>query len=276
MSGKKYTVLRSRRCKNRLLGILFAFVTLLFSGCAGRLPATLPLNVAQQQDAETLLKMIRQRNCPDFLDADVTMSWQGYGQSRHLKATLQATVDGELRLNILDPLGRAFIILASDGARFFLVDNQKGRGYTGAVDSVFLAEYIPAGFQFSSVFSFLAARLPAVEYPLIRLAASRDGNAYWYIFAGENETRYHVEVDPDHGLPLRQFILNGEGDIVLDVHYQSYQQQNECPYPTSIMAEGQGVSGSLQLLFDTFYPEAPPVEIFHLQVPTHFTVQPVE
>ncbi len=269
---------KSSHHKNRLFSALFVVVTLLFSGCAGKLPATLPLNVVEKQDAEALLERIRARICPDFLDADVSLNWQGYGQRRHLKATLQAVSQGGLRLNILDPLDRAFVIMASDGLNFTLVDNQQGRGYTGTVDSVFLAEYIPAGFQLSSGFSLLAARLPAEEFPLISLAASKDENAYWYVFAGEHETSYHVEVEPEAGLFIKQLVVNAEGDIILEVRYQSYQQQpqKKCPNPLSIMVEGKDISGSLTLIFDTFYPAAPADEIFHLQIPAHFMVEPVK
>lgn len=277
MSVKKFELLRNRTLNNQGLFRALLFFVLLLAGCAGKLPPTIPLTGAQEEDASALLRRIRERRCPDFLDADVTINWQGYGQSRNVSATLQATGKGGLRVSLLDPLFRPFLILAANGTTFTLVDNRQGKGYTGFVDTTFLREYIPAGLQLSTCFSFLAARLPPTKKSLIRFSRSEAENTYWFVFTDKNGRQQHVEIDPDSGLLLRQLLVDAGGSIILDVRYDSYQPlKNDCLYPAHIFAEGQDISGSVQITLDKLYNTPLADEIFHLQIPDHFMVTEVE
>ena len=64
---------------------------------------------------------------------------------------------------------------------------------------------------------------------------------------------------------------------MLDVEYDGYQQvNNDCLYPTYLFAEGQGISGSVQIGIDKVYNTPLADEIFHLQLPDHFTLIEVE
>jgi len=277
VSVKKYELLRNRTPNNQSLFLALLFSVLLLAGCAGNLPPTIPLTGAQVEDASALVQRIRERRCPDFLDADVTINWQGYGQSRTLSATLQVSERSGLRVSFLDPLFRPFLILAAGGTTFILVDNQQGRAYTGRVDSSFLHKYIPAGLQLSTCFSLLAARFPSIKTPLLRCARSEKENTYWFVFTGRNGGRQHLEIDPDSGLLLRQLLVDADQSIILDVRYDSYQfLQKECFYPVHIFIEGKDISGSMQISLDKLYNTPLADAIFHLEIPEHFRVTEVE
>jgi hypothetical protein len=274
---KKYELLRNRALNNQRLFLALLCSVLLLAGCAGHLPPTIPLTGAQEEDASALVQRIQERRCPDFLDADVTINWQGYGQNHTLSATLQVTEKNGLRVSFLDPLFRPFLILAAGGTTFILVDNQQGRAYTGQVNSTFLHKYIPAGLQLSTCFSLLAARFPPMKTALLRCARSKKENTYWFVFTGKNGGTQHLEIDPDSGLILRQLLIDADHSIILDVRYDSYQPlQKDCLYPVHIFIEGKDISGSMQISLDKLYNTPLADEIFHLKIPEHFKVTEVE
>ncbi len=251
---------------------------LLFSGCTAKLPVTRPLSGEQEREARVLLEQIWQQGCPDFLDADATISWQGFGRTHSFNATLQATRSGMSRLSGLDPLGRSFFILVTDGSSFTLVDNQKGRGYTGSVDSTFIQQYVPTGLSLTKYFPFLAAQLPDQEENLLRLAWAEANNTYWITFAQGNGMNRHVEVEPESGRLNRQLLVDREKNVVLDVQYDGYLQQADiCSFPAHFSAVGSDWSGTVQVSLNKVYEETMlPEEIFHLQIPGHFVVNEID
>jgi len=261
-----------------ILGPVFFVLVLILSGCAGKLPATVDLTDTQEQEALILLQKIRQSKCPDTLDADVSLNWQGYGQRRVINATLQATRRGAFRLSGLDPLDRSFFILVTDGYRFTLVDNLQGRGYTGAIDSTFLTKYIPPGLQPATCFSFLTAQVPEEETPLVRFARTEKNKNFWFVFALDDRMTQQTEIDPERGLVRRQVLTDGEDRIVLDVRYDNYKPHaGICAIPGQLTVEGEDLSGSLQVVFNTLYRGAElPDKTFTLRIPEHFTVKEVE
>jgi len=276
---KKFELSKNRYPTDQaILRAVFFALVLILSGCAGKLPVTVELTGAQEQEALTLLQKIRQRNCPDTLDADVSLSWQGYGQHRIVNATLQATRKGTFRLSGLDPLGRPFFILVTDGSHFILVDNLQGRGYTGAVDSAFLRQYIPAGLQLTTCFSFLTGQLPGKEIPLTRFAQTENHKSFWFTFKLSEGMTIQAEIDPDSGLVYRQVFTDHENRIVLDARYEGYRPRAEiCAVPDRLTVEGEDISGSLQITFNKLYRGTRlPDDIFTLRIPEHFIVTEVE
>ncbi len=279
---RKFVLSKNRYPTNLgILGPVFFVLVLILSGCAGKLPTTVDLTGAQEQEALILLQKIRQGNCPDTLDADLSLNWQGYGQRRVINATLQATRNGAFRLSGLDPLGRPFFILVTDGRRFTLVDNLQGRGFTGAVDSVFLRKYIPVGLQLTTCFDFLTAQLPRKKNLPARFARTEEtkkNKSFWFIFQLSDGMTRQVEIDPESGLVHRQVLTDHKNRIVLDAHYEGYRPRAAiCAVPGRLTVEGEDLSGSLQITFNKLYRGTRlPDEIFTLRVPEHFIVTEVE
>ena len=274
MCKKKYRLLKNKSRKQSshpFPGVLLLAVILLFSGCARKYPATFPLDTLQQRNARSFLQKIRHRARVQDLDADVAVSWEGYGRKYHFNATLQATGTGRFRLSGLDPFGRPLFILVTDGTTFTLVDNRQGRGYVGPVDSTFLHKYIPPGVQLSTCFSLLTAQFPDAEVQEIRLA--QDKKNYWFIFTGRDGAQRRIEVILQTGLPVRQVLVNAEGDIILDVRYEDYQLRTAPLLPSRLRMEGGSMPGSLKITLNKVYREKLlPETIFTLAVPVHFRV----
>lgn len=273
MFKRKFKSLKSRKQgRTFFLVVLLPAVFLFYYGCAGKYPATRSLDVGREKSARLLLQKIRKRGQPGSIDADVSVSWKGYGQKYTFNATLLATRDGRFRLSGLDPLGRPFFILVTDGAAFTLVDNRQGRASVGAVDSDFFRRYIPPGVRLSTCFSLLAAQLPDTEVQEIRVAENME--RYWFVFTGTHGLARRVEVVPVTGSIVRQILVDAENKIIVDVRYDGHQVQTEslC-LPKHLHMESEKMVGSLEITLHRIYREKPfPDTVFDLRIPDYFSI----
>ncbi len=277
MFKRRFESLKRRKQSDQVFfGPLLLVFFLLFSGCARKYPATLALDAEQEKYAQSLLQRIRKQDSPNFLDADVTVSWAGYGRKYNFNATLQATRAGRFRLSGLDPLGRPFFILVTDGTTFTLVDNRQGKGYAGVVGSAYFRKYIPPGVQLSTCFSLLTAQLPDREVQEIRIAENKEN--YWFIFTGKHGVQRRVGIDPDTGFLVRQTVVDAENEIVLDVRYDDYPSQAASFYlPGLLYMESEKMPGSLEITLTKVYKEKQiPESIFTLHIPEQFSVVQVK
>jgi hypothetical protein len=255
-----------------LVVVLLLAVFLFCYGCAGKYPATLSLDAGQEKSARLLLQKIRKQGQPSSIDADVSVSWKGYGQKYTFNATLLATRDGRFRLSGLGPLGRPFFILVTDGAAFTLVDNRQGRAYDGSVDSEYFRKYIPTGVQLSTCFSLLTAQISAQKLQEIRVAENME--SYWFVFTGMHGLARRIEVDPDTGSLVRQILVDAKNEIIVDVRYDGHQVQAESLHlPKHLHMESEKMVGSLEITLNRIYREKPfPDTVFDLRIPDYFSI----
>lgn len=280
MYGKNCKVLRSRSLLNRIYFGSFACIFLFFlAGCADILPPTSPLSEVEEQQASLLLQRLQAKDSPALLDTDITISWQGYGQTHILTGSLQATQSGCLRFASLDPLGRPVFILVVDSRRFTLVNSREGRAYIGAADATFLRQYLPLPLSISTIFSLLVAQPPEKKGQKFYLLQKGKTPTYWVDFASENNhINRQVGIDPLVGMPTRQLVVEGGNQILLDVRYDRYR--NACDgwfLPSILTVKGKDLPGSFRLELHTVYcPSSFAESWFQLQIPRHFSITAVE
>ena len=257
-----------------MVAILF-----LFSGCAVRQPLISHLSPSEEQAARVLFSRFVNIPCPDFIDIDLTATWRGYGQQRTVRLGLQAARDGRFRVSGFDPLSRPFFIFVTDGYSFTMVDNRRGRGYTGSLDSEFIHEYLPEGISGKTMFLLLAGRFPDDQKPIVSVANDSAGY-YRYIFSLADGYFLHGEISIGDGLLSRQFVVDKNDEIIIAVRYDGEMPvNNACPLPLVIGVEGEGVTGTVRLVVDKVYDyDAVNVsdDVFLLRIPEHFTVTAVE
>lgn len=259
--------------------LLFLVLLLLQSGCASKIPSTLPLAESEKVSVLDRLREFQGRNCSQSLDADVTLEWLIYGKTEKIPGLLQLQSPAFLRYAVVDPLGRQLFILVSDGISFTLVDNRNAKALIGQVDSQFWKKYIPGFVIPTQYLSWLTGRLPAGDFKTGEIRADkRSVDAVWLITGWNDAIRHHVLFSPEAGQVLRHIIEGGNHEILLDVVYSDYDSTDQgCAPPHRLQVEGAGISGTVTLLFEEIFPAAPiPRGIFHLTLPDHFTVSPVE
>ena len=279
VSGKKYDFLKNRK-KNSQYAVFLVLVGVLLTGCAQRLPRLRPLGLDGQNRARELLATIQQRQGIDTLDADVTVTWAGYGRKLRFSGGLQAASSGRFRLTALDPLGRPIFLLVIRDLSFTFIDTRQGNGYTGPVDSDFLHRYIPAAVTPAILFSLVTARLPDIGWDKVSVGRGDRKGSLWFTFPSGNNCRRLAEVDAGRGLVLRQMLVDGSENTVVDFHYDGYPavktssgKAESVMLPTRLRIEGASLPGSTVVRLDRVYPDhAVPASLFTIAVPRYFTI----
>ena len=274
----------SKRVSSSRPFIIFLFVSaiiFLFAGCAARQPLSVPLTPPEEQSARELLSRLINTPCPDFIDADLTLTWQGYGQQRTVRIGLQAAKDGRIRASGFDPLSRPFFIFVTDGHDFTIVDSRQGRGYTGSLNSKLIRSYLPRGVSGKTLFLLLAGRLIDDHNPtdIVLLHGDDMENYYRYSFIISDGNTLHSEINTDSGLLSRQFILDKNDEIIIDTRYAGSVPVGSDCLPRTLEVEGEAITGVVRIVFDKVYGDGGTTlddRVFLLQIPAHFTATEVE
>ncbi len=283
LSGKKYAFLKNRK-KNSQYTLFLVLASVLLAGCAHRIPLHRPLGREGEVRARELLAAIQQRQKIDALDADVTVTWSGYGRKIHFRGGLQAVASGRFRLSALDPLGRPLFLLVVQESTFTFLDTRQGSGYTGPVDSDFLHRYIPASVTPAILFSLVTARLPDMGLDKVSIGLGEREASLWFTFPFGKNGRWLAEVDVARGLVTRQLLVDGADNLVVDFYYDGYPAERttsgkaeSVTLPTLVRIEDGLLPGSTVVRLDRVYPDHDvPDSLFTLAVPRYFTILQVK
>jgi len=282
---KRKFVFLKKSVKNRFFSVYLVFIAVtLVAGCARQVPLYHPLSRERQIQAGELLANIQARQRVNSLDADVTVTWSGYGRELRFNGGLQAVRTGRFRLSALDPLGRPIFILVIHDTSFTFIDIRQGSGYTGPVDSDFLHQYIPAGVTPATLFSLLTAQLPDIGTGNVIFGQDNKEGCYWFTFPYTRNLKRMAEVDAMSGLVLRQMIVDESEKPIIDIHYDGYPASFESTakeesifLPAHLRIEGGSLPGSIAVIIDTVYPDhAFPDSLFTLIVPDYFRIDHVK
>lgn len=270
---RKSASLRNRKKSNQFSVLLIVLLLVILpTGCARKIPVTVPLYGDRQVNAEKILKILQQRKKFDCIDADVTIAWSGYAGRQIFSGTLQGTGIGRFRLSGLDPLGRPFFLLTVGQQSFTFIDNRQGRGYTGSVHSTFIQKYFPAGIPLAVLYSMLTAQLPDTAGKAVDIRESGTGKSYWFMFPGSAGMKYLVETDEESGQLMRQIVMDQDENAVFDVHYEKYQTKSGFFFlPAQLRIKSDELPGAIELSFDKFYLKNKlPATLFTLRIPKYF------
>ncbi len=255
----------------RLAPLLLGLV--LLAGCAGRLPPAAPLAPAEEPQARALLDRFLARTCPQALDADVTLAWQGYGNQRAVAATLQARQPGRLRLAVNDPLGRPLLLLVTDGRRFTLVDVTRKEANAGPLDSAFWRQYVPAAVHGRDLFAWLTGLLPAGRMEIRSVLRSTENSDYWFVLDYGDGILHRVRLDPERLLVREHLLLDAGDRMILEAVYTYGGPEDPCPLPATIRITGHDLKGAFSLAVDRVYTRKSVAETaFRVNLPPHFTI----
>ena len=282
MLKKKYTLLNnilqgSTYDKSLFTRLILICFVILSSGCAGKIPVTRPLVGAQQVQAGMLLEKLQHRGKTDSLDADIAVSWSGYGGKQSFSGTLQAVRTGQYRLSILDPLGRPVFLLTVNKNFFTFVDNRQARGYTGPVDSSFLHQYIPAAVSPAVLYSLLTAQVPDISLVNVTGGQGNNRSHYWFAFPCGSVLHRLVEVDEVSGQLVRQ-VIRDKKTTLLEVIYKGFQgETGQLSLPVRLLINSKNLPGSVELVMKKVFPNKIfPDSLFTIAVPKYYQMSRVE
>ncbi len=276
---RKYVLFKNSYGNSQFTVLLFLLV-ILVPGCAYQVPRYQSLSMERQTQARRLLANIQQRHKVNVLDADVTVTWSGYGKKLHFSGGLQAVRTGRIRLSALDPLGRPIFLVVLNDASFIFLDTRQGRGYTGPVDSDFLHKYIPAGVTPATLFSLFTTQLPDMDVGNVIIGQGDREGCYLYIFPYGQNLKRMVEVDALSGVVFRQMLVDESGKLIVDMHYNGYPvacktnvQAKAIILPAHVRIEGSSLPGSISIAIDRLYTKNDlPASLFTIGIPEYFSI----
>ncbi len=261
----------------------FLFFSLLLSlvvlsGCAAKLPQTLPLGPNQQEEAECLLTSFFQIQRPKALDADLRLGWDVFGHKGSADAILQVQQPAFLRCTVTDPLGRSLLLAVSDGTSFTLVDNRIGCIYQGKTDSEFWYSYMPEDIRPEDLFFLLGGLLPNVEMEAIGTTQNPERTGFWYVWQDSRSLIHHAFLNRRSKEMTRHLLLDARENLLLDIVYSNYSglRNSGFNWPRHLQLTGTAISGTLTVQINTLYSHRQlAAAIFHLVPPPHFPVEEV-
>ncbi len=244
------------------------FVVLLISGCGDKFQDGRALSYDEELIVGECLSKMRARPEISFIDADYRLTWQGYGSKQIFPLSVQISSDGKVRLTGLDPLGRPFFIFVSDDREFTLVDNRKGKVYSGLRTSEFVREYIPSVLSMERLFLLLSGRLPESKPDKISFLTGV-GSVYRFRFDLGGGDTLVVDADCSRKKMLQQVLLNDERVEV--VYNDFYFAAAERVVPTILEIKSSELPGEIFLELAKVYGyELLNDNFFVLSVPPHF------
>ena len=238
-------------------------LALLLSGCAS-LPFLTSDQIPEPEQESVRLAFQAMRNrqgrCSPYVDADVTLTLKNYLLSGSLPGSLLAMSPSFIRFEGLNSLGLPEMILASDGAKFRYLAVREEKDYEGKVSAEKFLKYAPKGFQPASTFSWLTGSLPPGTITLEEVRRARDSKTYWIeVSIGKDELHRRILFDPKAKIIHRHQVLAADGDLLLDVTYEGYQEGGgeplaapECVLPARVVAASTG-NGTMIVEFDKRY-----------------------
>ncbi len=258
--------------------ILWFFLLIsILTGCAQKIVPLVPLDTEIKQHVRQEFFNFSQQLCPGSLDADIVLQADLPGEDISASGILLAQKPGYINFRMNDPLGRAFMMLVSDGSTFTFADNLKGEGYTGFVNSKSWTKYVPAGAKADDLFSWLSGRLPEGSFKIVEIGQEAGDECCWFILTYNTKGQHHFKFDPKAGRIIRHLLVEDD-NIVFDVSYLYVDRgSRQCLFPEEIQIESAAVSGNFSLRIEKIYAQITiDPESFKLTLPEHYIVHSLE
>lgn len=262
-----------------LLRLGFAMLCCLqiLAGCAGKQPKTLPLGLAEEQEARALWSGFLAKKHPQALDADIRLGWDVLGSKGAMAATVLVQQPAHLRFAANDPLGRPLILVVADATSFTMVDNRSGHVTRGKIGSQFWRSYVPEAVDPEELLAFLGGFL---QDNALQAQAGQDEEhrGFWYQWHDRRALRHAVLLDRDSGTMGRRLLFDAKGEPILELHYADYKQDAASGFvwPGQVRISGKAVTGSLTFQIEKIYSHSPQgAAAFRLSPPPHFPVEEV-
>ena len=254
-------------------------VLLLLQGCVSKMPKTIPLAEDQKGEAERVLAAFLREGRPQALDADIKLGWDFLAGKGTAEAIVQVQQPAFLRLSLPDPLGRAMVLVASDGKTFTMVDNRAGKGYQGSVDSKFWHSYVPPPLAPEDLFPLLGGFLSQPPPTGMDMFSAERQTGFWYVWKEGPLLVHRLLIDRSAARLIRHLVIDGRGDTLLDVRYSDFHSgvEGHPSWPHLVEVEGAMITGTLtvQIVRVVSYDPLPPAR-FYLSLPSHYTLEQVD
>ena len=249
---------------------------LFLAACSRLVPERLSLDPGESNSVQAMLAGLVGDPCGEYLDADLTIGWQGLGRRVRVSATLQARRPGRIRLAATDPLGRPQMLLVIDGGNFVFLDIPASRGYSGSVASAFMHRFLPPSLPVDELTGWLTGTLDS-RLAIRSMGKEVERSRFW-VEATDRHGQHQFLCLDDRGRLLRRLLVDRDGGLILEAVYRAYKDSAGCRRPGLVELHGSGIQGDLTLRFSRYYPpvDHPATDPFQVRIPPGFSIQRVE
>jgi len=255
---------------------------LFLAGCAGKLPKTSPLAAGETAQALKTWSRFLHAEHPQAVDADYRLRWDVLGSKGGIDAVVQMKKPAMLRFAANDPLGRALILVVSDGEEFTFVDNRTAEVFQGKNDSKFWRNYVPDSIRATDLFAYLGGFVDQDQVSGVEPALDESGQGYWYVWQDQQAVTHHVLLEGERGQIVRHLLVDKKGDQVLDLRYKGLvgsgkAGEKDLRWPKMVEVTGEAVTGTIALQAEKIYAfSVRGTSAFRLTPPPHFSREVVE
>lgn len=202
---------------------LLAFLIVLgLTGCRALPPAPPPTAVAS---AEELLARLQNRE-------RANASFQARGRITFLSpernysgtALIKAQRPENLRVDILDILGRSILSFASDGAQVQVLSPSEGKFFHGKATPQNLAAFIPPAVSLAQTLRLLAGALPLSQGPPVRFDYDPAAGRYLLEWRRDGKLEERLWVAAQGLYPVKEEFFGGAGQPRFTAELADYGQ----------------------------------------------------
>ena len=255
------------------------FFLLFLTGCAARLPQTIPVSQTQKDDILAHYLDSRSRDCDFPVDADVILDIRSFGRKMMVDGYLQIQPPSFVRATVLDKVGRPLFILVAKGDELTFVDSMKGKALIGPVGSLIRNNDFPVRMETGEFAALLIGRFFPDELLLqdIRTEEKTKRSA-WLVFSAPGGNLNRILFDFSAERIIRHAVENREGDILLDIRYEWNDEiKDQCSPPSTLSVSGEVLDGEVELLYTrVMRPEQISPDVFELSLPDHYRIRHAE
>ncbi len=211
-------------CRHVTAALLAIIAASLITACAG--PRWSEMEPQEEAEVLAVVKELQKERgeCPDSLDADVSIYWKTPLSSSAVNGYLQLRSPSHVKLIVNSPLGMVLYAFASDGSNFEILNIAQRRHIRGNLRTLAIRKELPVVLAQDDWFATLSGSLP--ETPLTINTIKRDSGdrTVWLeIDKGEdNRTadRKWIHLDINQKKLLGYLFLDSDGAVLADISYE--------------------------------------------------------
>ncbi len=259
----------------RILPLIITLV-LLVNGCTHK-PWQDPLGEDEEKSLREELSVWQQRQCPQFINAELSVKWDSKLKNGSLTGYLQLLLPSATKVIAVNPLGQPLFALATEGQRFQAINVMKGI-YRHGRTAHFLERYnLPRETLQGNWAQWLSGNARFTDAELTETRYDAEKRGIWLTVIKQDARKKEKELllyHPTLQKILSRIIIDQNGHMVISIDYDNWSKTTPCPLPQHVTVEGKSLGTDIDIqLSDILTEESYPKEKFTLKMPPHYLRQ---
>ncbi len=253
-------------------------LVLVLNGCGYKQPWSDPLAENEEESLRKELISWQQRDCPAFINAELTAKWDSRLADGGLTGYLQLLLPSAIKMVAINPLGQPLFAIAIKENSFQAVNVTKGVYKHGRL-SHFLERYnLPTDTTMQVNWAqWLAGTAFFTDAELAKTSYDKENRGIWLTVIKQNGLTREKEFllyHPTSQRILRRIVMDTSGREMVSIGYDNWSVTTPCPLPQHITVEGKALGSAIDIqLSDILTEESYPEKKFTIRKPPNYLRQ---